>query len=171
MKFIRLIILPLAALLSCNSRQSVPAQESDFIITFKLTADDILPGISIDKPETENLMDADAIVLPFDRATLTIDYPLNRSVTFQLTGTAQGFSRKQLIRAISEKYHLIYEEEERTATVKTIPLNEREGTVNRNQTNGKYGIWGHDLSDLVLTAIDVHKNTRGEITLTLQVES
>jgi hypothetical protein len=68
-------------------------------------------------------------------------------------------------------YHEIYKEEERTANTKTIPLNKREGLVNRNKTDGKYGVWGHDISDLDLSSIEVHKNSNGHFTLVLNVES
>jgi len=73
--------------------------------------------------------------------------------------------------AISKKYHEIYDEEERTAATKTIPMAQRKTLANRNETDGKYGIWGHDLSDLMLDTIDVYKNDKGKIFLQLSIES
>ncbi len=39
----------------------------------------------------------------------------------------------------------------------------RRGIINRNQTNGKYGIWGHDIGDLDLSAVIVKKTGDGLI--------
>lgn len=85
--------------------------------------------------------------------------------------SVNGFSRKQLALLISEKYHQIYDEEEVGATTKTIPVNKRDNGINRNKTNGKYGIWGHDITDLDLGSIDVRKSPNGEIFLELDIES
>ena len=76
----------------------------------------------------------------------------------------------QLLREISQHYYMIYDEEEKSATVKTIPI-EKRTMYNKNQTNGKYGIWGHDITDLVLADIYVIKAKNSQIILTLNVES
>ena len=138
----------------------------------KIFEDGIVPWISIENPGKgiDSLIGADEIVLPFLQATLIIDYPLRKPVTFDLA-TTNGFSRKQLILLISEKYHEIYKEEETTASTKTIPADERKDLLNRNETNGKYGIWGHDLSDLDLGTIEVHETSSGKIYLVLDIES
>lgn len=135
--------------------------------------DGIVPWISLQEPnkEIDRLIKADEIVLPYFTVTLLIDYPLTNPAIFTLSTNEKGFSRKQLIQEISKKYHEIYKEEETTSTTKTIPIDQREGLINRNQTNGKYGVWGHDLSDLDLSSIEVYKNTNGKIHLILRVES
>lgn len=135
--------------------------------------DGIIPWISIDnpKPHISRIIDADKIVLKASSVTLIIDYPLTTPAVFVIKSSGQGFSRRQLITEISKLYHEIYKEEERTANTKTIPLNKREGLVNRNKTDGKYGVWGHDISDLDLSSIEVHKNSNGHFTLVLNVES
>ena len=186
------ILLP-STFLCCSCRQSnsssinTPIEKDNprtviSIVDFKQKAsqrdtdafdDGFVHWISIEnaKNELENLVDADEIVLPFKVATIIIDYPLTYPTTFEIRTTELGFSRKQLISEISKKYQAIYALEESTATTKTIPLNKRNGLINRNQTNGKFGIWGHDLSDLDLSEIEVHRNRKGEITLTLIIES
>ncbi|MDP9082101.1 MAG: hypothetical protein M3O71_32195 [Bacteroidota bacterium] len=138
----------------------------------KIFEDGIVPWISIENPSNgiDSLIDADEIVLPFSQATLIIDYPLRKPVTFDLA-TENGFSRKQLIMLISEKYHEIYKGEETTASTKTVRADERKDLLNRNETNGKYGIWGHDLSDLDLGTIEVHETSSGKIYLVLDIES
>jgi hypothetical protein len=42
---------------------------------------------------------------------------------------------------------------------------------NRNQPKGKYGIWGHDIADLVLSEILVCKTTNGQFVFALNIES
>ena len=139
----------------------------------KTFEDGIIPWISIANPKAElgNLMDADKIVVPSTTATIIIDYPLNFPATFEIKTTGQGFSRKQLILEISTRYYEIYKLEESTATTKTLPVDKREGLINRNETNGKFGVCCHDITDLDLSEIEVHKNLNGQITLTLRVES
>jgi len=135
--------------------------------------DGIVPWISLEKTDKEinRLIDPDEIVFPYTEVTLIIDYPLTTPITFKLTSGKDGFTRKELIKEISQRYHSIYEEEEQTATKKTIPVSERGTFINRNQTNGKYGIWGHNLSDLVLSSVDVYMNQEKKIYLRLGIES
>jgi hypothetical protein len=139
----------------------------------KTFEDGIVPWISIDKPAAEvgRLVDADKIIVPYSKPVLIIEYPVKAPVFFQLTGNEEGFTRQQLITVISEKYHAMYSEEEQTASVKTKPAGERDSLINRNDTNGKYGIWGHDLSDLDLRSVEIYKNKNGKIYLSLVIES
>jgi hypothetical protein len=120
--------------------------------------------------DIKQLIDKEEIVITSTKITVIIDYPLTKECRFQLTST-NGFSREFLVKAISEKYHQIYKEEESTAEVKTVPADKRTTTYNRNQTDGKYGIWGHDLSDLALDHILVYKSTDGDILLSLDIDS
>ena len=135
--------------------------------------DGIIPWISIENPENEieKLIDADKIVIENSELTLNIDYPLNKPAKFILKSPSSCFTKKQLIIEISKKYKEIYLEEEKTAKTKTIPINEREGIINRNETDGKYGIWGHDIGDLDLSSIEVYKTDQGKIEIVLGIES
>ncbi len=139
----------------------------------KIFDDGIVPWISINEPGKyiDSLIQPDEIVLPFSKVTLIIDYPLTHKASFDISAIGNGFSRKQLIQLISEKYHEIYKEEETSSKAKTVPVDKRDTLLNRNRTNGKYGIWGHDLSDLDLDSIEVYKNADGKIYLTLDIES
>ena len=98
-----------------------------------------------------------------------IDYPFRKEFRFDAE-SKNGFTRAQLLRDISSAYYKIYKEEEQTATTKTIPAEKRTTTYNRNQTNGIYGIWGHDIADLVLAEILVCKDSSGKIILSLNIE-
>jgi hypothetical protein len=200
MKQLLQIISGIIILAGCNSREqaaSLPVanipvtdavQQTDTLgrlistIEIKLKAtkedlkvfdDGIVPWISLEKPgqEMNRLIDGDKIVLPYAKVSIIIDYPLNTAAVFEITTTGEGFSTKQIILEISKKYHEIYALEESSATTKTLPMEKRKGLINRNETNGKYGVCCHDLADLDLSTIDVHQNTKGKITLVLGVES
>jgi len=136
-----------------------------------ISKDGYLPYIGIEYPEKEigDLFDKNEKVIDENKVTIIIDYPLNHPYKGEFN-SKNGFTRLSLIKEISKTYHEIYSEEERTATVKTLPMAKRK-IYNRNETNGKYGIWGHDLGDLVLSDIMVYMNSAGEITITLETES
>lgn len=135
--------------------------------------DGSIPWISIEKPEDEieRLIDADSIVIKYSEIVLVIDYPLNKPAEFIVKGPKNGFTRKQLVLEISKKYHEIYKVEESSAKTKTIPADKREGLINRNETDGKYGIWGHDIGDLDLSSAEVYKTKNGKIQVILGIES
>lgn len=139
---------------------------------FSNSASELIPWISIEHAANEisRLVNPDEILIKQTSAKLIIDYPLNNPAIIEITNP-NGFSRKDLILIISKKYIEIYNEEESSATTKTIPLEQRTGLINRNQTDGKYGIWGHDISDLGLSGIELYQNKEGQITISLQIES
>ncbi|MBK7291466.1 MAG: hypothetical protein KBF82_00755 [Chitinophagaceae bacterium] len=134
--------------------------------------DGFIPWASIESPEEDipNLYQKNEIVIKDTIVYVIIDYPLTNEYRFVLT-SQKGFTREQLLREISINYYKIYEEEEKTATIKTIPIDKRTIMYNRNTTNGKYGIWGHDIADLLLSEILVYKTRDGQIILSLSIES
>ena len=133
---------------------------------------DAIVGISIEKAQQnlDQVISVDEVVLNDKKVQLIIDYPLKKPASFTLENE-KGFTRRELILAIQEKYKQVYKEEEESAATKTIPKNRREGLSNRNETNGKYGIWGHDLTDLYLTDIEVYKDSKGVVSLILYIDS
>lgn len=135
--------------------------------------DGIIPWISIENPENDidKLINSDKIVIPYSEITIIIDYPLNKPTSFVLSNSKNGFTKKDLILEISKKYHEIFTVEETTATTKTIPPDKRKGIMNRNETDGNYGIWGHDIEDLDLGSIEVYKSESGKIQIILDVYS
>lgn len=104
-------------------------------------------------PGMEN---ADEIVVP-KKIILSVDYPLSR--TFEFTYETGPYTRQQLADVCCDLYQRIYKEEEETIKQQNIiPTGERVGLINRNRTDGKYGIWGHDIGDLELFEVRlVHK--------------
>jgi len=136
--------------------------------------DGIMPWIDLAEIEKElqSLKNPDDILFKNDTAYLVIDYPVNIPAKFEVhSANKQGFTRAELVKIVGNTYQTIYSEEEETAKTKTVPLEERKGLINRNETDGKYGIWGHDLSDLALSEIQVVKKADGKIYLYLNIES
>src|SRR5689334_2719753 len=113
-------------------------------------------GLRLHEPDLAlaRLDEPEQIVIPYERATLVIAYPLSTPAEVEITAPiTQGFTREALVRAICEEYATVYDAEEHTTATPTIPLEERGDRRGRNRTDGAYGIWGYDLQDLVLTAV------------------
>jgi len=151
----------------------------DLTISFVLKTDNLvdfpdgrISRIRIDSPgkELPKLIGRNETVITSAKVTVVIDYPLTNEYSFELYSKS-GFEREQLIAAISEHYYKLYEEEELTAKTKTVPIDKRTKTYNRNTTDGKYGIWGHDIGDLVLTGVAVYRKEDGSVLLRLNIES
>jgi hypothetical protein len=104
--------------------------------------------------------------------TIVIDYPVTSewSVTVR-SSSPRGFTRSELAQMVSDIYHRMYELEEQTSSIRVIPLDQRRGLSNRNTTNGKFGIWGHDIDDLVLHSLDVRRTTDGDLIAFLGIDS
>jgi hypothetical protein len=134
----------------------------------------IIPWISIEDADQEvnQLIGKDEIVLTENEVDVTIDYPVDEPFTISMKSDQSfGFTKGELILKISKEYKRIYKEEEASAKEKTIPIEKRKGIINRNATDGKYGIWGHDLGDLDLSEIIVHRKQGKKTTLELYIES
>ena len=96
-------------------------------------------GVQIHDPSEAlaKLEKPDEIVIPFEHATLVIDYPLSHPATIPITAALPlGFTRAALIKVICEEYAHVYDAEEGTAATKTIPVAERGTMLNRNRTDG-----------------------------------
>ena len=96
--------------------------------------------------------------------TLVIDYPLHTPFKHVFRTHDDGMTREELLKLIVDSYHYVYDMEERSSKIKSglIP-----GMYNRNATEGIYGIWGHDIDDLVLDSIELDKDN----VITLNVSS
>jgi hypothetical protein len=148
-------------------------------ISFEVKTDNIkdfgngfIPWASLEKPEQDipNLFNKDEVVIKQTSIKIIIDYPLANPYEFELTSD-KGFTRLQLLLEVSKQYYKLYDEEEKSATIKTVPIPKRKTMYNRNQTNGKYGVWGHDIADLDLSEIFVYKTSDGQIVLALDILS
>jgi hypothetical protein len=102
-----------------------------------------------------NLKEGEIILPGNEKYTLVIDYPLSKPFKNKFKTPTEGISRKDLIKIIVNCYHYVYDIEDRTSKIMSGHI---ENLYNRNETEGKYGIWGHDIGDLVLHTIWVDKN-------------
>jgi hypothetical protein len=82
---------------------------------------------------------------------IKFEYPLSQPVVLEFYG--KGPWRLQyLIDAVAKGYVEIYDEEDETRTLPAqAPMDSI--LVNRPQTDGKHGIWGHILNDLYIESM------------------
>lgn len=149
-----------------NKQQEIEEIEP-IIVTDKIVLDEIINTYEvfghietiseITEEQSKKLLIASDFKGYFDtfNGIVNITYPLNVNVQVKIKDC---FSIGALMWQIAQAYKIIYDEENISTEVKEIPLEERTGLINRNSTNGKYGIWGHDIGDLSLAAIHIHKN-------------
>ena len=131
------------------------------------------PYIELGDPKESlaNLRDTEALVLPCREVIVVVDYPLKREFEFPLSADRpEGFTRAGIAAGIAALYQRIYAEEEASTTTPVVPKDQRQGLINRNGTNGKYGIWGHDLGDLGLSRISPQLRG-GAVYLHLEIDS
>lgn len=94
-------------------------------------------------------------------ARMYYDYPLS----FVVIGEIQRdiYDTSDIVLAFCQGYQEIYRLEEDSCKVQPAHL---PGMMNRNMTDGCFGIWGHDLGDLVLEGIVFH-NSGKDITFSI----
>lgn len=126
-------------------------------MTIKLNATHIESGTEY---LDDKVFDNKEIVLPSEKEyTLIIDYPLKNAAKFKIKTGKRGFTRSKLVATVIKYYKKVYQIEDSTSNILPgkIP-----GMLNRNITNGMFGIWGHDIGDLILVDCLV---SRGKIYL------
>lgn len=101
-----------------------------------------------DKEVRENLINPSEVVIKDEKITMVITYPLSVEVSCTLENKG-GFTRLDVFKNIYEAYKQIYEEEEITVG----DPGSYDNLYNRKESEGKYGIWGHYLGDLVIESV------------------
>lgn len=101
-----------------------------------------------DEEVRDNLINPNEVVIEDEKITMIITYPL--SVEFSRTLEKKGgFTRLDVFKNIYEAYKQIYaEEEENIGDPGTY-----DNMYNRRRSEGKYGIWGHYLEELVIESV------------------
>ncbi len=95
----------------------------------------------------------DEIILPANQEySFTLTYPLNNPFVTKLNTTKNGLTRRQIVEFIIKSYKKVYSEEDKSSKIKA---KFGKNSYNRIETNGKYGIWGHVMSDLVLHSLEI----------------
>ena len=102
------------------------------------------PNVSAYENEVDRdqLRNPNEIVIEDEKIWIEFTYPLSVRVEFEYNNKG-GFSRLDLWRCIYEGYKRIYDEEE--ADAGNAP-----NLMNRARSGGRYGIWGHYMSNLYL---------------------
>jgi len=101
-----------------------------------------------DEKKRENLLNPNEVVIKDEEITMIITYPLSVDVKVDLKKEG-GFTRMFIFKSIYDVYKQIYEEEEREIGDPGTYNN----LYNRRRSEGKYGIWGHYLEDLVIESV------------------
>lgn len=142
----------------------------DFQLVKKIEFDYV--SLSESDSQYENIKDGDKIVIDAKKIYIIYSYPLSNNFICEYQND-MGFTKFELIKLIMETYKQIYMEEEQTTQIPVVSIEERikrGGLINRNGTNGKYSIWGHDLEDLNLWGISIYTQ-EGNYYLSLGVDS
>jgi hypothetical protein len=174
---VAVVAVLLTALIGC--RKAEPAIQVLTQITFQVDdpenkSEGPSPYVNLAEPEKDlkQMRNAEEVVFKGTELIVILDYPLRKEVSFPISASsASGFSRAELARKVADLYKRVYEEEAQTSRIAVVPLDQRKGLINRNETNGKYGIWGHDLSDLVLHTIEISRKADGTIVACLGIDS
>ena len=101
-----------------------------------------------DKQVRENLINSNKVVIKDEKITMNITYPLSVEVNRTLEKKG-GFTRMDIFKNIYEVYKQIYEEEEKGVG----DPGRYDNLYNRRKSEGKYGIWGHYISDLLIDSV------------------
>lgn len=101
-----------------------------------------------DKQVRENLINSNKVVIKDEKITMNITYPLSVEVNRTLEKKG-GFTRMDIFKNIYEAYKQIYEEEEKGVG----DPGRYDNLYNRRKSEGKYGIWGHYISDLLIESV------------------
>lgn len=177
---IRYFLVLFAVFIMSGCSNAAEPKNKVYEVTFSVKAatdqekafkDKIVPWASIKNSESDSvrLIDSSLKVISEREATVIIDYPVRAPVSFNIT-SENGFTKSDLLRKIGQIYKQMYIDEEASSTIKTVPMNQRQGVINRNTTDGKYGIWGHDIDDLVLSSATISCNN-GKCVIELGIES
>lgn len=120
-------------------------------IYFEFETRDETPRIAAPE-EFGELLGASTIMDDRDAIDVVIDYPLTNPTTLHMT---KPITVERFARGIAAAYRVIYQEEERTST-RVAEL--AEGTLNRGESDGTYGISSHGIEDLFLEGASRRSN-------------
>lgn len=96
------------------------------------------------------VVDPDEIVTKDNTIRIMFDYPLSNPVALEFKSpTGKGFTRMEFFKSVFDGYTKIYKTEEKDdKDPGNVP-----GMFNRARSEGRYGIWGHVITDLYLEGI------------------
>lgn len=85
----------------------------------------------------------------------TYTYPLSTAATFPHTLTPEMTGEDLLVLAKADYERIYKEEDDAVGDPGHIP-----GMLNRQFSEGPYGIWGHDFSDLFFEGVNIEEDTK-----------
>lgn len=97
-------------------------------------------------------------------AVMLFQYPLRPNVGFDWvyeTESPSGLTVRDIARCIAATYRVMYAAEEAAVRTEAHAARAGSSSLNRGQTDGPFGIWGHDLDDLVLEGFTWAPNSSG----------
>jgi|GEM_PF-5995397 len=102
------------------------------------------------------LINPDEVIINQDDIKITFDYPLSHKVTKEFSDdNGGGFTRHDIWQAVHDGYQEIYDEEDAAVCDPGIVGATLSGPicVNRAESNGPHGIWGHSMDDLYIEGV------------------
>ena len=97
----------------------------------------------------DDIIDGDDIIIHGHQLHIILDYPLSHTV--DKIFMKDGFTKKDILRSIYEAYTEIYREEEgNTKAPRMCDVIPDCYLMNRMDTHGEHGIWGHEIGDLFI---------------------
>jgi hypothetical protein len=116
--------------------------------------------ISFGVPDPEKggrLRGADEVVIPLARIRMLYDFPFDSEHIFEAAApNGEFFTRADIVRAICQQYHDMYEEEKKTSTV--FVTRSEAIYENRCQTDGTYNIGRYFIDQLCLRQVTCDLN-------------
>jgi len=106
------------------------------------------------KREIKETKENDVILPAKTSFELVIDYPLSNEFRKKFKTGVKGMTRRQFINLAVKSYKYVYDTEDKDVGHKTGNI---KGMYNRQTSEGRYGIWGHALGDLVLHTAYIKK--------------
>jgi hypothetical protein len=132
---------------------SEPIRILDFEVDMEDFAEPMSPAVA-DFPElgkTQHITGGDRQLTNLEEIRIRFDYPLNSPVFFSFKN-AGGFTLSKFWECVYLGYLVIYSDEDETALLTAEDLRPTWRHA-RPSTDGKYGIWGHDMDELFLEEI------------------
>ena len=107
----------------------------------------------------ETKLDPNEIIFtPKKNFTLEIRYPLTTTFKAKISTGPKGMTRRSFVNLVVKYYKLIYKMEDEGIGGKTMNI---PGMFNSATSNGRWGIWGHCLGDLILHTACIRHGIKG----------
>lgn len=113
---------------------------------------DLLQVNYSDDNETLQFEMTDDIELKFSEGHIYISYPLSVCVQVDIENIKSYYD---ILKDIKTAYQYIYDFETESSSIKADYL---ENSLNRNSTDGVFGIWGHVIEDLIVEGVYIKNN-------------